>query len=139
MRGLPTRIQTSDDLNNLFEMSRDGKIDSAGLAERIQELLARQYHRVPILEVNGTMVKTFYFPEVSVGDVTADGLTVKTVKHIEDEGAEEIQFAFSEITLSKKVASETTTLTVVKSVNPLVEDGFDVEKINYILGVLTDA
>ena len=142
MRGLPAIIQTREDLQNLFALARQGDIDIAKLAEKTRSLLALQYHSVPIVSVDGAKVITRYFPEVSKGDSTEGGLTVKGVNHIESDespDSETTQYETTEITLSKAPTEGAATLSIYKAENHLVQNGFDIAEINYILGVLDNA
>jgi len=136
MRGIPKNIQTRADLQNLFAMAQNGELEKSALLMRCLDLLAKQYHSVPILSVEGATITTYYFPECKKGDTTAEGLTVKEVKHIEDKENDEegVQYAETHITLSK-APTDKTVLSVFMADNAF-QKKFDVAEINYIQGVL---
>jgi len=137
MRGIPRIIQTPTDLQNLFAMAQNGELDKKSLASRCNDLLAKQYHTVPILSADGAKITTYYFPECKVNTTTSEGLTVKSVKHIEDpepEG-EGVQYSQTEITLSKAPADKAT-LSILLDDNFLKHNKFDLDELNYIRGVL---
>jgi hypothetical protein len=80
-----------------------------------------------------------YFAECEPGATTEDGLTVKKVEHIESEDPDGgMQFSETKITLSK-APSDTSVFSLYMPDNFLTRNGFDLEEINYILGVLEDA
>jgi len=141
MRGIPKIIQTPADLHNLHVMAKTGKLTNAEkneVVERCNALLAEQYHRVPILSVKGTEVKTNYFPECTKGAVTTEGLTVSKIEHIEDiyhDGPGKM-FSESIITLSK-APTDKTVLSIIMEDNFLTQNNFKLEEINFIKGALT--
>jgi len=137
MKGFPKFIQTPADLDNLFDMTKSGELSGAVLTSQINDLLRKQYHSVPILEASGTKITTHYFPECTESAVTDDGLTVNSVKHIEDKehDGQGVQYSETQITLSK-APEETTVLSIFMPENFLTQNGFDMSAINYILGVL---
>jgi len=140
MRGIPRRIQTRADLQNLFAMVQATELDGAELLPKVRMLLSTQYHVVPVLSTDGADIVTHYFPEAKQNGVTEDGLTIKKVKHIEDtehEG-EGIQYKETQITLSK-APENTQFIAVYMEDNFLTQNGFDIKEIEYILGVLDNA
>jgi len=138
MRGIPRKIQTRADLQNLFAMARSGELDSkekAEAAERCNELLATQFHSVPILSAEGANIKVRYFPECKQGDATSEGASIKSVKHIEDKDSEDVGVQFSEthITLTKAPADKEV-LSILMADNFLTQNNFDVAEINFMRG-----
>jgi len=140
MRGVPRSIQTFADVQNLFTMARDGKLDKATVVSRFRTLLARQYHSVPILSIDGAQVKTRYFPECVKGGMTACGLSVKAVTHNEDPESEGENVSYNEtvVTLSKAPA-DSQVLSIFLEENYLARNGFNIAKINEYLEVLENA
>ena len=141
MRGIPRKIQTPADLQNLFAMARSGALNRAEKAlavERCNELLATQYHSVPILSAEGASIIVRYFPECKQGDATAEGSTIKSVKHIEDRDSEDMGAQFSEthITLSRAPADKVV-LSILMVDNFLTQNNFDVAEINFMRGGFT--
>jgi len=121
-------------------MAQAGELSKTQVAERCNDLLAKQYHSVPILSVEGAIITTYYFPECKKGDTTEDGLTVKDVKHIKDEEyeGEGVQYSVTQITLSKTPTNKEV-LSVFMADNFLAHNNFDIDEINYIRGVLANA
>lgn len=142
MRGIPKAIKTRADLQNLLALAQENKagVERAALAQRVRELFAKQYHKVPILSVSGKIVTTNYFPEALKNGTTEDGLTITKVEHIEDTEAEgeSTQYAETRITLSA-VPDNTDTLSVYMEDNYITQNGFDLAEMNFILGVLENA
>lgn len=139
MKGIPKKIQTRKDLQNLFGLAQEGTagVEKAELAERIRELLATQYRRVPILSASAAVVTTMYFPEAVKNAPTENGETIKNVVHIEDPDAESgsTQYSNTEITLSK-APKDNKVISVYMEDNFLTQNDFDIPEINYMLGVL---
>jgi len=140
MRGIPKVIQTQDDLRNLLAMAQNGAFDEREMVQleaRAEILLSNRYHHVPILETNGNTITTYYFPECAKGQATADGLTVKSVKHIEGADDDGIVDPFwrTEITLSGAPDDEAV-FAVLLEENTLEMKQFDLQEANYIQGVL---
>ncbi len=144
MKGIPAFIQTPQDLNNLFALAQEEKVSKQELAEKVSALLEQQYIRIPIMEQSGKAVTTRYFSEVQTGNTTAEGARVTRVEHVEsppDENAPEEQSVSYEktiITLSAALPADTQTLAVYREDNMLIQRGFDLQQINYILGVLNN-
>jgi hypothetical protein len=140
MRGIPNFIQTRDDLRNLFNKAKAGELDTSEVAELVRTLLARQYHTVRIVSVDGAKVTTRYFPECQKGASTACGLSVKSVAHVEDSESEGDSVSYSEtiITLSKAPADDVM-LSVFMEENFLTRNSFDIDEIIEILEVLENA
>ena len=144
MKGIPSFIQTPEDMTNLFEHAKRDEISKPALAEKIRALLEMQFHNVPVLSQDGENVTVRYCPEINVDDVTGDGLTVTAVEHVEappvdgDEtsgGMGGEGYAETVISLSAPLA-EGAPLRVYKPDNYLTQRGFDVQQMNYILEVL---
>jgi len=144
MRGIPQILQTRLDMTNLVGMAQRGELDKteiAELEELIRSLLGKQYRTVPIILADRAVVTTRYFPEVKEGDVTADGLTVKSVSHTENpeqEESEGTQYSETVVTLSK-APNDRETLSIFNQDNWLKQNGFEIDEINFILGVLKNA
>lgn len=148
MRGLPKFIQTRADLQNLFELCKQGEcsIECAPLIEKIRGLLNQQYFTLPILEKSGNDVTLFWFNEAQVGAVLENGATITAFGHIEateDElteigevKSEETVYIKTILTLSEAAPDDIRFLKVYNPCNCIVENGFDIDEINYILGVL---
>jgi len=139
MRGVPSTIQTHDDVRNLFTMARDGGLDKEEVVILFRTLLARQYRSVPVIDSDGVKVTTFYFPECQKGSVTACGLTVKSVTHVEEEDpqSENVSYALSQFTLSKALEPGQM-LSIYMEDNFLNRNDFNIEEINEYLEVLTN-
>ncbi len=144
MKGIPAFVQTPQDLNNLFALAREGEVSKKELAGKIHALLEQQYIRIPIIEKDERTVTTRYFSEVRVGDTTAEGATVESVEHVEappDEmtasSGEGVSYDKTIITLSAELPADSETLAVYREDNLLIQRGFDLSEIQYILGVLS--
>jgi hypothetical protein len=140
MKGIPAHISTRKDLQNLFALAQENKIDRAELARKIHGLLALQYYRVPVIERDKEEITTPYFPEAAAGGTTIEGYAITDVTHIESEAGESLGMAGAAygktvITLSAE-PDDMTVLSVYKEDNELARNGFDIAEINYILGVL---
>ena len=150
MKGMPAVIATREDLQNLFALAQENKVDKAKLAEKVRGLLATQYQRVPVIAQSDDTVTTRYFPEVGLADTTIEGYEIIDVAHIEaesDDGEAEpgdgeaepgSETAYDKTVVSCSTTPESgmETLTVYRQDNYLTRNGFDIAEINYIMGVL---
>jgi len=144
MKGIPKLIQTRADLQNLFAMYNAKQFDENEVATftmRVRALYATQYHKVPILDIQGALITTYYFPEAKKGGITEDEHTIKDVEHVADPDSEPgaTQYTESRITLSKAPHKDVKVLSLYMEDNHLVHHGFDIAELKYILGVLKNA
>jgi hypothetical protein len=142
MKEIPAFIKTREDLQNLHALAMVGKVGKGELAAKARGLYELQYQRVPIIGQNGDAVTTRYFPEVTVGDTTVEGYEVTGVAHIEAE-PDEGMGATAGVTYDKTVVTLSTapepgieTLAVYRAENYLAQNGFDIDELSYIMGVL---
>lgn len=138
MRGMPAFIQTSDDLQNLVKLCKEGEsgIQKPELIESINGLLDQQFFHVPILSMDGNKVTTRYFYEVQAGSETDTGLTVSSVNHFtppEDiVGGEDEQDntpTQTTVTLSSTLPGGAKFLRIYNPRNCIEEHNFEISKI----------
>ena len=153
MRGMPQKIQTPEDLRNLFELWQDaawqaqhGAIDTEAFISSIDFLCQQQFIHVPILCTDGNVVTTRFFHEVDVGSETRGGLKVTAFAHFTppddlhgDEGEEDNGPTCTRITLSGKLPKGEKFLSIRNSCNCLAYNGFDVTELNTIRAALQNS
>jgi len=154
MKGIPSKIQTPQDLRNLHELWQDptwqaqnGKIDTELFIERIDFLCDQQFFHVPIINVDGADVTTRFFHEVAEGSETNNGLTVAAVEHFtppedlqdEDDGEENTVHTCTMITLSAALPEGEKFLHIKNSCNCLNYNGFDMEEVQAIRTALQNS
>jgi len=153
MRGLPSKIQTPQDLRNLHELWQDatwqatnGKIDTELLIEKIDFLCDQQFFHVPVIKIDGATVTTRFFHEVEVGGETNNGMTVTAVEHFTppddvmgDEGEESESPTCTKITLSAAWPEGEKFIHIQNSCNCLVYNGFNMEEVRSIRETLQNS
>ena len=153
MRGLPTKIQTPQDLRNLHQLWQDagwqaqhGAIDTEALLEKVELLCEQQFFHIPIIKEDGKTVTTRFFHEIEVGNETDNGLTVTAFEHFTppddlmgDEGEENEGPTCTKITLSAKWPKGEKFLHIKNSCNCLAYNGFDMEEIQTIREALQNS
>ena len=146
MRGLPAKIQTPQDLENIFGLWQDagwqaqyGKIDTEVLIERLDILCDQQFFHVPVIKVEGKTVTTRFFHEICIGSETNGGLNVTAFEHFtppedlpqdKDEASE--GETCTKITLSAAFPKGETFIHIKNSCNCLDYNGFDTKRIQII-------
>ena len=158
MRGMPQKIQTPEDLRNLYTLWQDaawqaqhGTIDTEVFISKIDFLCQQQFFHVPILKVegNGNTVITRFFHEAEVGCVTDSGLKITTVEHFtppedksgnENTGAngsnEETDHTCTKITFNGKFPKTEKFLRIKNTCNCTDYNGFDVDELTTIRAAL---
>ena len=154
MRGMPTKIQTPEDLRNIFALwqdatwqSKNGPIDTQQFYDMLTALCEQQFWHVPIIKHKGKTVTTRFFHEVAVGSKTNGGLKVTSFEHFTppedlpgDEGEEDNGGpTCSKITLSAALPKDEKFLHIRNECNCLDINGFDVDEINTIREALQGA
>ena len=153
MRGMPQKIQTPEDLRNLFGLWQDagwqaqrGAIDTEAFLAKIDFLCQQQHTHVPILSTDGNMVTTRFFHEVEVGSEANGGLKVTKFEHFTppedlhgDEGEEENGPTCTKITLSGKLPKGEKFLSIKNSCNCLAYNGFDMAELATIRAALQNS
>ena len=153
MRGMPQKIQTPQDLRNLFGLwqdagwqARHGAIDTEAFLEKIGSMCRQQFARVPILGADGNTVVTRFFNEAKGGSETDGGLKVTEVEHftppedlLGDDGEEGAGPTCTRITLSGKLPKDGKLLSIKNSCNCLARGGFDIAEVARIRAALQDS
>ena len=167
MRGMPQKIQTPEDLRNIYKLWQDatwqaqnGAIDTEVFISQIDLLCQQQFFHVPILKIesNGNIVITRFFHEAEVGCVTNGGLKVIAVEHFtptEDKsgdtggntgmntdgnnGEEETNHTCTKITFDGKFPQSEKTLRIKNICNCTDYNNFDTDEINKIRATLQDS
>ena len=97
MRGTPTKIQTPQDMQNLFALWQQGYegIDKEHLIEMINALCAQRFFHVPIVNINGNVV----IAKLNAECDSLQEIHAATCKRIDEKGG---RFAKSDIEMENK-------------------------------------